>query len=315
MSFRLTTLGAAMIALALSQAPAFAKKCGNNSAGFPQWVSDFSKEALAKGISQRTLNTAFKDVFYNTKTIWADRNQKSFKLSYEEFLKKRGASTIISQGRKKKAANQRTFANIEARYGVPAGPLIAIWGMETAFGSFQGDQNMMSAVTTLAYDCRRSAFFEEQLYAALQLVQKGQLQPAEMIGIGRGIPRPQPVQVICRTVRVQHVQTSRRGPEQSLPVVFEHRDPFAPFSSRVSIRRSFADPRAMLRCGKGRVDAALRKGAAASRSGHRGPDVAEHDEISGKARPRAAAGIGAGYLMMISGPMKVLGRKVLMIGM
>ena len=71
----------------------------------------------------------------------------------------------------------------------------------------------------------------------------------------------------------------------------------------------------MLRCGKGRVDAALRKGAAASRSGHRGPDVAEHDEISGKARPRAAAGIGAGYLMMISGPMKVLGRKVLMIGM
>lgn len=186
MSFRLTTLGAAMIALALSQAPAFAKKCGNNSAGFPQWVSDFSKEALAKGISQRTLNTAFKDVFYNTKTIWADRNQKSFKLSYEEFLKKRGASTIISQGRKKKAANQRTFANIEARYGVPAGPLIAIWGMETAFGSFQGDQNMMSAVTTLAYDCRRSAFFEEQLYAALQLVQKGQLQPAEMIGARHG---------------------------------------------------------------------------------------------------------------------------------
>jgi lytic murein transglycosylase len=186
MSFRLTTHCAAMIALLMFQGPALAKQCGNNSAGFSQWVRDFSREAVANGISPRTLQVAFNDVYYNTKTIWADRNQKSFHLSYEEFLKKRGATTIIAQGRKKKKGNPNLFANIEARYGVPAGPLIAIWGMETAFGHFMGDQNVVSAVTTLAYDCRRSAFFEEQLYALLKILQAGQLSMSDMIGARHG---------------------------------------------------------------------------------------------------------------------------------
>ncbi|MEC9342230.1 MAG: lytic murein transglycosylase [Pseudomonadota bacterium] len=186
MPSRAMTLGASLLTVLLMQAPALAKQCGNNSAGFARWVADFSKEAVANGIQPRTLSVAFADVFYNTKTIWADRNQKSFKLTYEQFLQKRGATTIIAQGRKKKQGNPNLFASIEAKYGVPAGPLIAIWGMETAFGRFQGDQNVMSAVTTLAYDCRRSAFFEEQLYAALQLVQNGQMKPAEMIGARHG---------------------------------------------------------------------------------------------------------------------------------
>lgn len=186
MRIRLTSIGVALIVVTALNSPALAKQCGNNSAGFSQWIADFSREAVGNGIRQSTLAVAFKDVFYNTKTIWADRNQKSFKLSYEQFLKKRGASTIIAQGRKKKAANPNLFANIERRYGVPAGPLIAIWGMETAFGRFQGDQSVLSAAATLAYDCRRSAFFEEQLYAALKLVQNGQLKPSQMIGARHG---------------------------------------------------------------------------------------------------------------------------------
>ncbi|GIL02599.1 MAG: lytic transglycosylase [Alphaproteobacteria bacterium] len=187
MPFRLTTLGAAMIALAtIATTPALAAKCGNNSAGFGKWVEEFRQEAVANGIKPATLNLAFADIHYNTKTIWADRNQKSFKLSYEEFLKRRGAAAIISQGRKHKERNAALFDRIEARYGVPAGPLIAIWGMETAFGSFQGDQSVISALATLAYDCRRSAFFEEQLYAALGLLQSGQLTMAEMTGARHG---------------------------------------------------------------------------------------------------------------------------------
>ena len=186
MQFRLTSFGIALVAALAFHSPALAKKCGNNAAGFSQWIDDFSKEAVQNGIRQSTINAAFKDVFYNTKTIWADRNQKSFKLSYDEFLKKRGASAIISQGRSKKKANPGLFANIEARYGVPAGPLIAIWGMETGFGRFQGDQSVLSAAATLAYDCRRSEFFENQLYAALQIVQTGQLLPSQMIGARHG---------------------------------------------------------------------------------------------------------------------------------
>jgi membrane-bound lytic murein transglycosylase B len=72
-----------------------------------------------------------------------------------------------------KAANAELFASIEKKYGVPAGPLIAIWGMETGFGRVTGNQNTLSAVATLAYDCRRTDFFTDQLYAALKLVDRG----------------------------------------------------------------------------------------------------------------------------------------------
>jgi membrane-bound lytic murein transglycosylase B len=103
---------------------------------------------------------------YSTGTIRADRGQKSFKLSLDQFMAKRGGPAIASQGRSRKAQNAALFANLEKRYGVPAGPLIAIWGMETAFGSY---------MATLAYDCRRPEFFTDQLYAALQLVDRGVL--------------------------------------------------------------------------------------------------------------------------------------------
>jgi membrane-bound lytic murein transglycosylase B len=118
---------------------------------------------------------ALADTSYATATIKADRNMHSFKLGLDAFMDKRGAATIVSQGRKKKAQNAALFKKIEKKYGVPAGPLIAIWGMETAFGTYMGHQNTVSAVATLAYDCRRPDYFREQLIAALTLVDKGVL--------------------------------------------------------------------------------------------------------------------------------------------
>jgi len=81
----------------------------------------------------------------------------------------------VSRGRALKQTHAVLLASIEQRYGVPPGPLLAIWGMETAFGRQRGNQNMLSAVATLAYDCRRSAYFTEQLYAALTLIERGVL--------------------------------------------------------------------------------------------------------------------------------------------
>ncbi|RYH13498.1 MAG: lytic transglycosylase, partial [Alphaproteobacteria bacterium] len=107
--------------------------------------------------------------------IRADRGQKSFKLTLDEFLRKRGASTIVSRGKKMKAQNAALFASIEKRYGVPAGPLIAIWGMETGFGSFMGKEHTLSAVATLSFDCRRTEYFTDQFMAALKLVERGDL--------------------------------------------------------------------------------------------------------------------------------------------
>ncbi len=160
--------------LAASATTAFAASCGNTSAGFESWKRQFAAEAKSNGIKARGL-AALASAKYATATIKADRNQKSFKLSLGAFMQKRGASAIISQGRKLKASNAALFARIEKKYGVPAGPLLAIWGMESAFGRFGGNQNTVSAVATLAYDCRRTEFFTEQLYAALKLVDRGVL--------------------------------------------------------------------------------------------------------------------------------------------
>ncbi|MFL6806400.1 MAG: lytic transglycosylase domain-containing protein, partial [Xanthobacteraceae bacterium] len=76
-------------------------------------------------------------------------------------------------GRALKQTHAALFDSIQQRYGGPPGPLLAIWGMETGFGNSRGNQNVLSAVATLAYDCRRAAYFTEQLYAALTLVDRG----------------------------------------------------------------------------------------------------------------------------------------------
>lgn len=158
----------------LAVGPAEAARCGNNAAGFEAWKRQFAQEAQANGIGERGI-AALMTTRYATGTIRADRGQKSFKLSLDAFMAKRGANTIVAQGKGKKAANAALFNSIQKRYGVPPGPLVAIWGMETAFGALTGNQNVLSAVATLAYDCRRPEYFTEQLYAALQLIDRGVL--------------------------------------------------------------------------------------------------------------------------------------------
>jgi membrane-bound lytic murein transglycosylase B len=165
------------LACVASPLPALAATCGNTAAGFEAWKREFAGEARAKGVGASG-TAALMGTSYATATIAADRGMKSFKLSLDEFLVKRGAAAIVSRGRALKQTHAALFASIEQRYGVPPGPLLAIWGMETAFGSQRGNQNMLSAVATLAYDCRRSEYFTDQLYAALTLVERGVLSAA-----------------------------------------------------------------------------------------------------------------------------------------
>src|SRR5262245_61127207 len=160
------------VAMVLAAGNAIAAGCGKNAAGFESWKSAFAAEAKANGIKAKGIS-ALMGTRYATATIKADRSQKSFKLSLEAFMQKRGAAGIIARGRSLKNSNAALFASIQKRYGVPPGPLLAIWGMETGFGSFMGNQNTLSAVATLAYDCRRPDYFTEQLYAALKLIDRG----------------------------------------------------------------------------------------------------------------------------------------------
>jgi membrane-bound lytic murein transglycosylase B len=171
-----TFLTLAMLACAGSHADA--AQCGTSAAGFEGWKQQFAGEARAKGIGASAIS-ALMAANYATATIAADRGQRSFSLSLDQFLAKRGAATIVARGRSLKQSQAGMFASIQQRYGVPPGPLIAIWGMETGFGSQRGNQNMLSSIATLAYDCRRPDYFTDQLYAALQLIDRGALSPTQ----------------------------------------------------------------------------------------------------------------------------------------
>jgi len=149
-----------------------AAECGNSAQGFDVWKRDFAQEAADAGVGQRGLE-ALRGASYARSTIAADRNQKSFRYSLEKFMEIRGASVIVAQGRKRLARNAAFYQSLERVYGVPAGVLIAIHGMETGFGRFMGDSSVVSAIVTLTYDCRRSDFFRPHAIGALKLVDRG----------------------------------------------------------------------------------------------------------------------------------------------
>lgn len=151
-----------------------AATCGNTAVGFSAWKQDFAAYAIRKGVKQAGLS-ALAGASYASRTIAADRNQRSFRYTLDKFLKIRGADTIVALGRKRKAANPTFYAALEKKYGVPAGVILAIHGMETGFGNFMGDSNVIDAITTLAYDCRRPQFFTPHAVAALKLVDRGGL--------------------------------------------------------------------------------------------------------------------------------------------
>ena len=166
---------AAAAAPCLLAGVAQAAECGSNSAGFEQWKADFARDAQAAGVKSKGLS-ALAGAKYASATIKADRAvKKAFSGSVEDFMRRRGASTIISKGRSLKKSNAALFGKIERNYGVSPGVLLAIWGMETGFGAAMGKQNTVSAIVTLAYDCRRPEFFYPHAIAALKLVDRGAL--------------------------------------------------------------------------------------------------------------------------------------------
>lgn len=169
-----TVTVAVLMTLVCMTGKAGAAQCGSTAAGFEAWKRQFADEARARGVRTSTIS-ALMTANYSSATIAADRNQGSMHLSLDQFLARRGGSAIAARGRALKQSDAALFASIQQRYGVPPGPLLAIWGMETGFGRSRGNQNTLSAVATLAYDCRRPAYFTDQLNAMLTLIDRGTL--------------------------------------------------------------------------------------------------------------------------------------------
>jgi lytic murein transglycosylase len=181
---RVSTLRQTVFALALGSVlsgPALAASCGDDSSGFAAWVESFKPEALAQGISQRTVDAALGNVSYSKATIRLDRNQRVFNQSFETFSG-RMIPPRMKRAKSMLSKHAGIFSRLEQQYGVPKEIVVAIWGLETDFGAVRGDASVLSAVATLAYDCRRSDFFRGQLVDALRVIERGDLTPAQMIG-------------------------------------------------------------------------------------------------------------------------------------
>ncbi|MEM1302565.1 MAG: lytic murein transglycosylase [Pseudomonadota bacterium] len=174
------------LALCLIPTGAFAAQCGNDSSGWSAWKSAFAAQAQAAGVGPAGLS-ALANASYSTSTIAADRNQKGVRYALNDFIRIRLGSldSFAAQARKHKTRNAAFFQSLEDFYGVPAGILLAIHGMETGFGRTMGRTRVVDSILTVAYDCRRSAFFEPHAIAALIMIDRGMMTP-QTLGAAHG---------------------------------------------------------------------------------------------------------------------------------
>lgn len=150
------------------------------------WLEAFAARARAAGISEAIVSRALADAGYLPGVIERDRNQAEFRRSLEDYLALVASEEDVALGRPRFRQWRAVLSAMEARYGVPAQILAAIWGVESAFGTRLGDIPVVSAVSTLAFDGRRGAFFEAQLLAALRILQSGDITPDRMRGSWAG---------------------------------------------------------------------------------------------------------------------------------
>jgi len=154
--------------------------------GFDRWIDSFRDRALGRGISPATLDAAFQGVEYNTFVIERDRNQNEFTKTIWDYLDSAVSDSRVANGRAALNEYRGLLDRIEAKFGVDKEVVVAIWGLESSYGAHRGNTPLIEALATLAYDGRRGEFFEEQLVAALKILQAGDVDPRRMTGSWAG---------------------------------------------------------------------------------------------------------------------------------
>jgi lytic murein transglycosylase len=170
------------LAACLGVFPGIASACGNDGSGFAGWLEQFKAKAAGQGISARTIASSLDGVTYDRKVINLDRGQRSFKLGFEQFYARRVSGGMIARGRSLMKTHGAMLQRIESRFGVPGPVLIAIWGLETSYGADSGKMPILRSLATLAYDCRRSEFFQNELVHALRIVERGDMSAGQLRG-------------------------------------------------------------------------------------------------------------------------------------
>jgi lytic murein transglycosylase len=176
-------IGAALLAVSLLAGSAEAAPRCRNTGSFEAWLAAFKKDAEAQGISRQAITAALNGVTFDPAIIRRDSGQGVFQQSFMQFAGRMTGGGRYQNGLKQLKANAPLLSRIEQRTGVPPAVVVALWGLESDYGAYKGGTyNIIRSVATLAYDCRRSEFFRNQLMGAIRIVERGDLRPEQMIG-------------------------------------------------------------------------------------------------------------------------------------
>ncbi len=163
-----------------------AKNNCRNTTRFSTWLAGFKKQAAAEGISPRTINAALGGMTLNRKVIARDRRQGFFAQTFLSFQGKLATKNRVLSSRRKIKQRKAVFDRATRQYGVPPSVITGFWALESDFGAGMGNFQIMPALVALAYDCRRGEMFQEELKAALQIIDRGDMRPSQMIGSWAG---------------------------------------------------------------------------------------------------------------------------------
>ena len=153
---------------------------------FETWLISYKKIALKKGISQKTIDVAFKNVKFLEQVIKYDRKQPEFFEDTVTYVSKRATNSKAKKAEKLLKKNTHLFSEVENKFKVEKEILLALWGIETHFGKHVGKMDIISSLATLSYDKRRRDFFSSQLLTLLRLIDKKLIDPSKLYGSWAG---------------------------------------------------------------------------------------------------------------------------------
>jgi lytic murein transglycosylase len=153
---------------------------------FDRFLTELKAQAVASGVSQRAMAEAGPYLVYDQGIVNRDRGQRVFGQVFSEFAGRMAASYRMQQGQARIKTYAAAFARAEKEYGVPPAVIAAFWGLESDFGANMGSLPTLRSLVSLAYDCRRSQMFVGETIAALQIIDRGDLTPSEMVGSWAG---------------------------------------------------------------------------------------------------------------------------------
>jgi membrane-bound lytic murein transglycosylase B len=157
-----------------------------DQAGLDAWTLAFRPRALAAGIRAPVFDAAMRGVVFDPAIVEKDRNQNEFTKTIWDYLDTAVSDDRVALGKKALAANADLLDRIEKAYGVDRQVIVAVWGLESAYGTYRGKLPVIASLATLAYDGRRAAFFEGELIAALKILQNGDTTADRMVGSWAG---------------------------------------------------------------------------------------------------------------------------------